>query len=158
MPHIHELIDFTVSAFILHPTEPRLLLVKHRKIGKWLQPGGHIELNENPLQALTHELSEETGLQPSDYTLLQPDQPTGLTHTAALPVPFQINQHAFNDTHQHIDLSYIAKAHTDTLTETPDGADDIRWCTLAELKDFATSDEIFPDTLHICEWVLSKAL
>ena len=158
MAHIHELFDFTVSAYILHPSEPRLLLVKHRKIGKWLQPGGHIELDENPLQALTHELEEETGLKPADYTILQPDQPTGLTHTTPLPVPFLINQHAFDDTHQHIDLAYIVQAHIDAITDDPDGADAIRWCSLTDMKTFAAQYEIFAYTLHICECVLSKAL
>lgn len=158
MPHIHELFDYTVSAYIVHPSEPRILLVKHRKIGKWLQPGGHIELDENPLQALTHELEEETGLNPADYTLLQPDQPTGLTHTIQLPVPFHINQHAFDNNHQHIDLAYIAQSQTDKITNQPDGADDIRWCTLEDMKAFVEVEEMFPDTLHVCEWVLSKAL
>ncbi len=52
MPHIHELYDFTASAYILHPTESKILLLLHKKLGKWLQPGGHIELSEDPLQAL----------------------------------------------------------------------------------------------------------
>ena len=158
MAHIHELFDFTVSAYVLHPTEPKILMIKHRKIGKWLQPGGHIELNENPIQALTHELEEETGLKPEDYTLLQPDQLTKLQHNVLLPVPFYMNQHEIDKGHKHIDMAYIAKANTDRLTETPDGADDIRWCGIEELQQFLADDVLFPDTLYVCEWVLEKTL
>jgi 8-oxo-dGTP pyrophosphatase MutT (NUDIX family) len=58
MPHIHEKYDFTVSAMIMHHSEPKLGLHFHKKLRKWLQAGGHIELHEDPLQALEHELLE----------------------------------------------------------------------------------------------------
>ena len=37
---------FTVAVFVVH--DRRVLLHYHRKLGKWLPPGGHIEANELP--------------------------------------------------------------------------------------------------------------
>ena len=158
MAHIHELYDFTASAFILHPTEAKILLLKHRKIGKWLQPGGHIELNENPLQALHHELEEETGLKPSDYEIIQTaEQPQPKNgNNRVLPLPFYLNEHNFDDKHQHIDLAYLVKAKIDTLTEHPDGADAIGWVSLEEIKSLLDIDEIFAHTAEICEWIFKR--
>ena len=65
MPHIHTKPgqhDHTVSAFIvrLDGKQPRILLHRHKKSGVYMQFGGHIELHENPWQAISHELLEES--------------------------------------------------------------------------------------------------
>ena len=59
MPHIHYAIDFTVAIFVVH--EHKVLLVHHRKLGKWLPLGGHVELDEEPEQAALREAREESG-------------------------------------------------------------------------------------------------
>ena len=51
---------FTVAVFVVH--EGRVLLHYHRKLGKWLPPGGHIEQNELPDEAAVREVVEETGI------------------------------------------------------------------------------------------------
>ena len=60
MPHVHEKIDFTASVFIVNGDA--VLLGKHEKFHRWLQPGGHIELDEDPNEAALREVKEETGL------------------------------------------------------------------------------------------------
>jgi 8-oxo-dGTP pyrophosphatase MutT (NUDIX family) len=162
MPHIHELIDYTTSAFIMHPTEPKVLLLKHKKIGKWLQPGGHIELNENPIQALHHELEEETGLKPRDYTIIEPsDSPKPVGKSASntvLPLPFYINEHFWDGKgpHKHVDICYLAKSHTATLTDDPDGASAIGWFTQEQVVTMHESGDMYQDTRTIIEWLFNK--
>ena len=34
---------FCASVFLINPEDKRILLVKHKKFNKWVQPGGHIE-------------------------------------------------------------------------------------------------------------------
>src|SRR5215217_484082 len=51
---------FTVAVFVVH--DGCVLLHYHRKLGKWLPPGGHIEENELPDEAAVREVWEETGL------------------------------------------------------------------------------------------------
>lgn len=54
---------FTASAFVLSPDGTRLLLIFHRKLRMWLQPGGHIEPTDRDLvEAARREVTEETGL------------------------------------------------------------------------------------------------
>src|SRR3954465_16018556 len=79
MPHIHTepgQHDHTVSAYIFRTdfSEPKVMLHLHKKHGTYMQFGGHIELNENPWQAITHELREEAGYELDELFILQPHQ------------------------------------------------------------------------------------
>ncbi len=40
----------------------RVLLIKHKRLGTWLPPGGELDQDETPLEAAARELREETGL------------------------------------------------------------------------------------------------
>ncbi len=59
MPHIHEKIDFCVEVFIVHKN--KVLLRVHDKFKFWLSIGGHIELDEDPIEAAYREVKEEVG-------------------------------------------------------------------------------------------------
>lgn len=52
---------FTASALIFSD-EGKILLLKHKKLGVWLYPGGHVEENETTDECLYREVKEETGL------------------------------------------------------------------------------------------------
>ena len=53
---------FTATAFVLHPNHDKILLHWHKKVNEWLPPGGHIENNEIPEEAVIREVYEESGL------------------------------------------------------------------------------------------------
>lgn len=61
MPHIHDKYDFVITVFIVY--KDKVLLVHHPRYDKWIPMGGHIELDEDPEQALFREIKEETGLE-----------------------------------------------------------------------------------------------
>ena len=52
----------TASAFLVDPARTRFLLVQHKKLGKWLQPGGHADGEADLYQVAAREAREETGL------------------------------------------------------------------------------------------------
>ena len=112
MPHIHTELgqhDLVVSAFIIRTDgpEPRAVLHLHKKLNRWMQFGGHVELNETPWQAIAHELREETGYELDQLKLLQPKLRIEQVDGAQLhPIPVCINTHPIPDNHFHTDLEY----------------------------------------------------
>ena len=134
MAHIHEKIDFTASVFIVH--EGKVLLHLHKKLGKWLQPGGHIELDEGPIEAAIREAKEETGL---DVELVGNQRLPAAGDTDILPPRF-VNRHHFNDTHEHIDFTYFATVTGGTLT--PEDGVEMKWLSRQEIE----AAELLPAT------------
>ena len=159
MAHIHEHYDFTVSAYILHPEDPKICLHLHLKLNKWMQPGGHIELNEDPEEALAHELLEEAGIGPNEYEIIHtPEQPSP-RGSKTLNLPFHLNVHPFGDTkHKHIDFGYLVRAKTDKLAPGSGESKDIAWFSLQELRKLHENNEMYDGTLDICEWIFKKHL
>ncbi len=53
----------TASAIVLSPDHRQILLVHHKRLNRWLQPGGHIEADDpSPEDAARRETIEETGV------------------------------------------------------------------------------------------------
>lgn len=53
----------TGSALCIDPASEKVLLVHHRSLDLWIQPGGHLEPGELPLDAALREFKEETGIE-----------------------------------------------------------------------------------------------
>jgi ADP-ribose pyrophosphatase YjhB (NUDIX family) len=51
--------DFVVAGYVVKGG--KVLLIDHKKLGKWLLIGGHIEPNETPDQAMTSSTRRRTG-------------------------------------------------------------------------------------------------
>lgn len=128
MPHIHTdpgQHDLTACAYIVRMDlpEPALLLHRHRKLNKWLQFGGHVELDENLWQAVRREIREESGYEPAQLKLLQPDIPLiPLSRAVSHPWPVNINTHRFGALdHYHNDIAYAFTASQDPRHKEGDG-------------------------------------
>src|SRR5437016_5383970 len=52
----------TVSAVVFNPDASSVLIIWHHRLQRWLQPGGHVEDNEDPFGAAVRETEEETGI------------------------------------------------------------------------------------------------
>lgn len=129
MAHIHEKIDFTASVFIVH--EGKVLLHKHKKLGLWLQPGGHIELEDGPVETAIREVQEETGL---DIELVGAREADPTLPGDILP-PVFLNRHHFNDTHEHIDFTYFGRVVGGELRQEEGATTDFRWLSRAEVEN-----------------------
>ncbi len=133
MPHIHEAIDLTVAALIVH--KKRVLLVHHKKLNRWLPPGGHVELDQDPEQALFAEIQEETGLT-KDQLIVHGTKPQiSSPGTRFLYAPVFLDIHDISATHKHIGMTYIVAAKTDAVVLSEREHHDIRWFTLPQLHD-----------------------
>lgn len=102
----------TGSAIVLDAAG-RILLHRHKRLGRWLQPGGHLDPGEHPGSAAVRETLEETGLVAA--------------HPADRPRLLHVDVHEGPRGHLHLDLRYLltadgAAALTPAAGESPDVA------------------------------------
>jgi len=147
MPHIHDKIDFTVAVFIVQ--DRRVLVILHRKLGKWLPIGGHIELDEDPEQAALRESLEESGL---EVELLGDRPPTTEPGTRALIAPRFLDIHRIHATHEHIGMIYFARPIRGSVTLAAEEHHDIRWCSAENLE------RLDPPMSGAVKWYCLKAI
>lgn len=80
----------TASAFVV--SERGVILHRHKRLGIWVQPGGHIDHGESPEDAAQRETFEETGL--------------AVRHVIP-PLLFHVDVHPGPRGHTHYDLRYV---------------------------------------------------
>jgi 8-oxo-dGTP pyrophosphatase MutT (NUDIX family) len=97
----------------------------HRRMGIWLQPGGHVERGETPWDAARRETVEETGL-----AARHPDTGPELVHVDVHPAPRG---------HEHLDLRYLLLAPGDDPSPAAGESPDARWFSWDEAS--AVADE-----------------
>jgi 8-oxo-dGTP pyrophosphatase MutT (NUDIX family) len=105
----------------------------HKRLGRWMQPGGHIDPGETPPVAACREAVEELGL--------AVDHPAGGPHLLHLDV------HEAALGHTHLDLRYLLVAGDDDPHPPPDESPDARWCSWEEAM--AMADVALADALPI---------
>lgn len=88
-------IHVTGSAIVTGPLG--VILLRHKRLGIWLQPGGHIDPGETPWDAARREAEEETGLA-VDFADLD---------SAGRPVLAHVDVHPGGRGHTHLDLRYV---------------------------------------------------
>lgn len=124
---------FTSSVLILSKEMPRkIVLVHHKKTGMWMQPGGHIEQFENPIEAAIREIKEETNI---DIGFLFDDIKAIDKFASILPVPDffleeTIPAHKDTPEHFHLDLFYRVEVPIQNIVVQEEESHDIGWFEL----------------------------
>lgn len=149
MPHIFHAFDYTISAFIVH--DGNVLLVNHPRYDKWIPVGGHIELDENPEEALLREVREETGL---EVTPLGKRPSVESPGTKFLITPDYLDVHEANPPHRHISFTYFVAARDANFMKS-DEHDDMRWFAPEELEQAQWN--LSPAVRFYCRQAIRKA-
>lgn len=131
--------DFTVAVFVI--VQGHALLHRHRKLGLWLPPGGHIEPNELPDTAALREVGEESGLVvelvgPRGIDVDDPDAPVQLVR------PEGVQLENISPGHQHIDLIYFARPVHVSPDVLPDVLEGMYWVRESEFPSIDLTDEV----------------
>jgi len=127
---------FTCSAFVVRGAE--LLLIHHTKLQRWLQPGGHVELDDDTLlEGARREAHEETHV-----PLLQ------LRHVAGAHGPiFDVDIHTIparkdEPAHDHFDVRFLFVVDDDVEVAAGDGVSDVQWMPFDDVTEAATDASV----------------
>ncbi|AXK43921.1 NUDIX hydrolase [Erythrobacter aureus] len=124
----------TASAFIVDPSTRSALLVHHKSLNLWLQPGGHYEGDPSLQDAALREATEETGI---SRLRLMPI--AGETST-----PLDIDTHAIpakpakgEGDHRHHDFVFLMQASADeTIQPQEEEVVEAKWVPLDDIAKF----------------------
>ena len=120
---------FTASCWLVDRAGARVLLTHHRKLGLWLQLGGHADGERDLRIAALKEAEEESGL-------------GGLRIDAGI---FDLDRHWIPEhkgvqAHWHYDVRYIVHAGLDEAYTVSEESHDLAWRSIGELAGEAGTD------------------
>jgi 8-oxo-dGTP pyrophosphatase MutT (NUDIX family) len=117
-----------------------VLLHRHRKLGRWMQPGGHLDPAEEPAEAAVRECREETGL--------------SVTHPWGEPRLVHLDVHAAAAGHVHIDLRYLVAGPDAPPQPEPGESPEVAWVSWDEAE--ALADEALAGALSVARAIVER--
>jgi 8-oxo-dGTP pyrophosphatase MutT (NUDIX family) len=105
------------------------LLTHHRKLGRWLQLGGHSDGESDPRQVALREAREESGLARFHF-LPQADDPLPLDLDVH-PIP----AHGGEPAHLHLDVRFLLVAEAGQVLRVSAESKELRWFERGRLAD-----------------------
>lgn len=116
----------TCTAVVLSPDKRRFLLVHHRRLDRWLLPGGHVEPNDVRIwDTARREAIEETGVD------VVPEERPALVGMDVHGIPAKGRE----PYHLHHDLVFRFHAKTPKLSASEETRD-VAWASVAEFEDY----------------------
>lgn len=121
----------TASAMVVNSDRTHVLLMHHKKLNKWFQPGGHCDGETDTLAVARKEAEEETGVATIN----------------ADPVLFDVDIHLIPahkdiDAHFHYDVRYLLVADPTTKIEGNDESNAVEWIPLERVGAYNDSESI----------------
>jgi len=122
----------TCTGLVLAPDLDRVLIVHHRRLARWLLPGGHVEPDDPEIwDAACREVLEETGAQ------VVPDPAPRLIGMDVHGIP----SNGREPYHLHHDLLFVFRAADATIQCSPESRE-VGWCAPSEFDRYRLPDNV----------------
>lgn len=124
----------TASALVVDPADGRFVILHHRKLGRWLQPGGHADGDDDLAAVALREAQEETGL-------------AGLVvRTPAVDLDVHEVRPPGERPHLHLDLRFVVEAPPGSAALGPPPGNheshEVRWVDIEDLDGLDVDDSL----------------
>ncbi|MCU0326949.1 MAG: NUDIX hydrolase [Spirosomaceae bacterium] len=122
----------TGSAWIVDKSRKFVLLTHHRKLDKWLQPGGHCDGDPDVLNVALKEANEETGVErikPVSESIFDVDIHL-IPERKGIPA------------HYHYDVRFLLEADKEIPLVISDESNDLAWIAIEELPKLNDEESI----------------
>ncbi len=127
----------TGSAMLVSPDRQRVVLIHHRKLDRWFQPGGHADGQTDLVAVARREAEEETGLIALRLVTGSEGQPA-VFDVDIHPIPARPTEPA----HWHYDIRFLFEADpAEPLRETAE-TKAVAWFDLSEAERLADSESV----------------
>ena len=134
-----DLVHATASAVVAGPRGT--VLHRHRRLKRWMQPGGHIDPGEQPHETALRETVEETGL--------------AVAHPPGGPLLVHLDVHPAAEGHTHLDVRYLLHAADQEPCPAPGESPEVAWFSWEDAARMA--DESLAGALAAARRVLPAA-
>jgi 8-oxo-dGTP pyrophosphatase MutT (NUDIX family) len=122
----------TGSAWIVDKDRSHALLIHHKKLNQWFQPGGHCDGESDVLQVALKEAQEETGLQNLKVVS------TEIFDVDIHPIPERKGIPA----HLHYDIRFLLEADKNEPLQLSEESNNLAWITLAGMSQYNDSESV----------------
>jgi len=122
----------TASGWIVSPDKEQVLLMHHRKLDRWFQPGGHCDGEPDVLHVASKEVEEETGV--TNFRLAQ----EGIFDVDIHLIPANSKDPA----HYHYDIRFIFEANPKDELVINIESKDVRWIPINEVEIYNNSESL----------------
>jgi len=145
----------TGSALVMNRDLTKVLLTHHKKLGMWLQLGGHADGIAVTHQVAMAEALEESGIKSLEF--LPYEQATFGSQSLTSPLPFDLDRHLIpansrDPEHYHYDVRYLLINYSDEAPVVSEESHDVRWFTLKEARHI-TNEASMHRQFSKVEWV-----
>ncbi|MFF3869874.1 NUDIX hydrolase [Micromonospora sp. NPDC001898] len=130
---------FSVSAIILQAGQ--VLLVKHRRLGRWIYPGGHLENDEDPVDGLRREIREELGIE-IDLVRGPPVRHAAVKAIAAPFLMLAFDTEGPPEARRQVDMVYVCRPLGGTPVVQPRELSDYAWVPVDEVAALDVPPEL----------------
>ncbi len=127
----------TASAWILSSDHRRFLLTHHRKLGRWLQLGGHVDGEPEVHRAALREAREESGIGGFELVGLQGEV-----------VPLDLDVHRIpaigeEPEHLHYDVRFLLVSEPGRLAKSSAESLELRWFESGDLESVPYEESLY---------------